>query len=375
MRTIVATAYTPSLDSGRARRAYGLMRALAAHGPVELVYNAFGASQPDPAFTAIAGLTMHRVERPNRLMHAQAYLRARRHGVPGPFARGVWPGFASCAAGLAEENDEDRLIAQGPIAAGALLRVAKRRPAVYCADNLESTFRHRLERETLSHETLERFERLLLQTFSENWMVSDLDVAGAAQMAPDSEQRLVPNVVDVSAIEPIGARNGDCSILFVADLSYDPNTQALRFLCDAVMPALWGRREDARLIVAGPGSTDFDLPADPRIEARGFVPELHDLYAEAGCVVVPLLEGGGSPLKFVEALAYGAAIVATPRAAAGLHVTPGREYVEAEPDGAAFAAAVQTALDPARAKLLGAAARQVAEAEYSIEALVRDVAP
>jgi glycosyltransferase involved in cell wall biosynthesis len=375
MRTIVATAYTPSLDSGRARRAYGLIRALAEHGPVDLVYNAFGAPEPDPAFAAIDGVALHRIERPSRPSHARSYLRARLAGVPAPFARGVWPGFAGRAKALAEGEDGSRLVAQGPIAAAALLGAAKRRPAVYCADNLESTFRHRLERETLSQEALERFEQLLLQTFSENWMVSDLDVEGAAEMAPASKQRLVPNVVDVSAIEPLERHSGECSLLFVADLTYDPNVQALRFLCDQVMPALWRSREDARLLVAGRGSTDFDLPADPRIEAQGFVPELRDLYAGAGCVVVPLLEGGGSPLKFVEALAYGAAIVATPRAAAGLHVTPGREYVEAEPEGAAFAAAVEAALVPGRADELGAAARRLAESEYSIEALVKDVAP
>ena len=90
---------------------------------------------------------------------------------------------------------------------------------------------------------------------------------------------------------------------------------------------------------------------------------------------MPLLEGGGSPLKFVEALAYGMPIVATPRAAAGLEVEAGTNYVEAEPEPDAFAAAVLEALDPTRGNQLGAAARALAEAKYSIDSLVERVAP
>ncbi len=41
-------------------------------------------------------------------------------------------------------------------------------------------------------------------------------------------------------------------------------------------------------------------------------------YAGARCAVVPLLQGGGTPLKLIEALAYGLPVIATPRAAAGL---------------------------------------------------------
>ena len=53
MRTILATSFTPTLDSGRARRTYGIVRALAAGGPVDLVYGAFGAERPDDAYRAL----------------------------------------------------------------------------------------------------------------------------------------------------------------------------------------------------------------------------------------------------------------------------------------------------------------------------------
>jgi glycosyltransferase involved in cell wall biosynthesis len=373
MRTAIATSHTPTLDSGRARRTYGIVRALAAQGPVDLVYGAFGADHPDPAYEAIAGLTLHRVERPGALGRLPAYARARISGVPDDFARGIWPGVAATTARLAGDREPVRVIAEGPVAAAALLPLASRRPAVYSSHNLESAFRHRLAEAGSSLAALERFERLLINRFQESWMVSPADMEGAAALAPGANLRLVPNVVDVAAIEPVPPRHGEKKVLFVADLGYEPNRGALAFLLERAMPSLWERDPEVRLVLAGKGSEAIG-PADPRVEASGFVPDLRQLYLAAGCVAVPLLEGGGSPLKFVEALAYGVPVAATPLAAAGLDVRAGEHYAEGADDGEDFATALQAALDPARGNPLAVAGRELAEHQYSIEALERRLA-
>lgn len=370
MRTVLATSFTPSLDSGRARRTYAVVSALARHGPLDLVYGAFGAPEPDRAYEQLASVRMHRVERPGRLERAPAYLRARRSGVPAGFARGIWPGIAARAAQLAGDGEAVRLVAEGPVAAAALLPLASRRPAIYNAHNLESSFRHRLDEAGMSLAALERFERLLLDSYLESWMVSEADIAGARTLCPSAPLRFVPNVVDVAAIEPVAPRSGQEAVLFVADLGYEPNRGALRFLIEEAMPSLWRQAPDVELVIAGKGSERAG-GADPRVRARGFVPDLRELYAGAGCVAVPLLEGGGSPLKFVEALAFGLPVVATPRASAGLAVEAGRDCIEAAPAAEPFAAALLEALQPDRGNALASAGRSLAEREYSIEALER----
>lgn len=367
MRTAIATSFTPTLDSGRARRTYGIVRALAGGGEVDLVYGAFGAESPDPAYGEIAGLRLHRVERPSRPGRLGAYLRARRRGVPDDFARGVWPGIASRTAELASDP-ATRVIAEGPIAAAGLLGLAARRPAVYSAHNLESSFRHRLADAGMSLPALQRFERLLLERFAESWMVSPADLAGAEALAPGARVRLVPNVVDVAAIDPVPPRADERVVLFVADLAYEPNRGALAFLLERAMPSLWERAPDVELVVAGRGSEEIEA-AGPRVRASGFVPDLRDLYLEAGCAAVPLLEGGGSPLKFVEALAYRVPVAATPLAAAGLEARAGEHYIEGGPEGRPYAEALLAALDPERGNAVARAGRALAEREYSIEAL------
>jgi glycosyltransferase involved in cell wall biosynthesis len=373
MRTVLATSHTPTLDSGRARRTHGVVRALAALGSVDLVYGAFGATRPDPAYESIAGIRLHRVERPAPLRRATPYLRARLERVPGDFARGIWPEVALRTAELAAGAGAARVVAEGPVAAAALLPYARRHRAVYSAHNLESSFRHRLADTGMSQRSLERFERLLLESYAESWMVSPADMRGAAELAPTAHLRLVPNVVDVAAIEPLAPRSDQRRLLFVADLTYEPNRGALRFLLDSAMPVLWLHAPELRLAVAGKGSEALGA-VDARIEGLGFVPDLRTLYNAAGCAVVPLLEGGGSPLKFVEALAYGVPVVATPLAAAGLEAEAGVHYVEGAPAAEPFGRAVLEALEPEVGNKVAKAGRQLAEREYSIAALERRLA-
>ena len=56
----------PDPRLGRARRTYGIVRALAAQGPIEIVHGRFGAAEPDRAYDDLEGVRLHPVERPGR---------------------------------------------------------------------------------------------------------------------------------------------------------------------------------------------------------------------------------------------------------------------------------------------------------------------
>ncbi len=159
-------------------------------------------------------------------------------------------------------------------------------------------------------------------------------------------------------------------VLFTADHTYAPNREALAFLVGEIMPLVWESLPDATLAVTGRG---LELPAgtDPRVEALGFVDDIGAVYATAACAAVPLLSGGGSPLKFIEALARGVPVVATPKAAAGLDAQAGVHYLEGD-GAAAFAAAVVSVLDQG-AEAVAAAGRALAERDYSVAALARRI--
>ncbi|HEY8304215.1 MAG TPA: glycosyltransferase [Solirubrobacteraceae bacterium] len=371
---LLVSTHTPQVGSGRAMRTYGLAQALATGGRLKLLYVLFGSSRPDPAFAA-AGIELHEVRPSRGARRLMAYAKARLEGVPRDFARGVSPEMAAAAKRLAREEGCARVIADGPTAAATLLALARIRPVIYNAHNLESSFRHELDSNDGLH-GLASFERKLLSRASESWMVSTPDMIAAHELCPSANLRLVPNVVDVAAITPVSPPAQEQRALFVANFSYEPNRNALRFLLREVMPLVWEQLPQAHLTLVGGGLRDAleseglsGTASDTRVQALGFVADLSDAYRHARCVVVPLLQGGGTPLKLLEALAYGLPTVTTPRAAQALGLRDGEDCLFA--DGARpFANALVHVLRVG-APELGAAARKVAEERYSVQALAR----
>jgi len=373
---MVAT-HTPTLGSGRALRMYAVARALAAHKGLDLLYVRFGADEPDEAFRSIPGLELHPLTPSRGARRLLAYALALARGVPHDWARGVSPELTEQAERMVEIMDPDGLvIADGPTAAAALWSMAQRRPVIYNAYNIESSFRHELRSPGLltlaGRRVLRTFERRLLARSSESWMVSEADIGLGHELCPRAHLRYVPNVVDVAAIAPIQSIGSEPRAIFVASFAYPPNRNALRFLVEEVLPRVWVELPEARLAIVGAGLSQ-PASADPRVETLGFVEDLHAAYSSARCAVVPLLQSGGTPLKLIEALAHGLPVIATSGAAKGLSIRDGEHCVLA--DGAhAFSQALVRVLRDG-APELGLRGRALAEERYSIEALSALLAP
>jgi polysaccharide biosynthesis protein PslH len=362
---LLVCTHTPILRSGQTVRTYGVARALAAANGLTLLYARFEGDEPDEAFASIPGIELHEALPSRGARRMLAYGAARMSGVPGGFARGISPELAREARRLADLPGRARVIADGPIAAAALAPLARGRPVIYNAHNVESAFRGELS-DSGPIKTLRRFERGLLERAAESWMVSEADIEAARALCPSAKLRYVPNVVDTSAIRPVSGEASQRAV-FVANFAYEPNRNGLRFLLDEVFPRVWEQLPEARLALVGGGLEDEPPSSDPRVELVGFVSELRLAYEDARCAVVPLLQGGGTPLKFVEAMAYGLPVLATPRAAAGLAVQNGVDCVLAE--GAPDFASALVELLRAGAPEIGRRGRALAVERYSIEAL------
>ncbi len=369
MRDLLVTTHTPVLRSGRAVRTYGVARALAANRALTLLYARFEGLEPDAAFRAIPGIELLEVVPSRGVARLMTYGGALLAGVPDGFARGFSPELRQEAERLAAEPDRGRVIADGPVAAGALGRLARSRAVIYNAHNVESGFRGELAGRPVSGvRGLRRYERGLLARAEESWMVSEADLAAARELCPDARLRYVPNVVDVSAIRAVTRLVGERRAIFVANFAYEPNQIGLRFLLERVFPRVWSELPDAQLLLVGAG---LERPPtdDPRVQTAGFVEDLAEAYERASCAVVPLLQGGGTPLKFVEALAYGLPVVATRRAAGGLAVQDGVDCLLADGEEAFASALIAILRDGAPE--LGRRGRELAAERYSIEALGR----
>lgn len=373
MSDLLVTPFTPAPGSGGGLRTCNIARALATLGELDLVYVPFGAKEPASELADDPRVTLHPVKPSRGLPRLVAYWRARGRGAPSGFARGASAELTHVASTLAARAGGARIVADGPIVAAALWPLMEKHAVIYNAHNIESAFRAELDPPAAMErpETLEQFERRVLERASESWMASRDDLDVARGLASDAVLRLVPNAVDVAAIEPVPAHPRSRRALFVADYSYLPNLQAVAFLTDEVWPRVLLELPDAKLALVG-----RDLPerfaSEPGIDALGFVEDLAAAYASANCAAVPLLSGGGSPLKLIEALAYGVPVVATPRAAATLGLRDGVEYMAGEgADG--FARAIVELMRGGSGHL-AARGRAFVEANNSIEAVARSIA-
>ncbi len=358
-------------------RAYTCIRALAMLGPVDLAYVPHDADEPSPAYQAIENVEFHKINPSRGPRRAALYAGKRVRGIPARCCRGTSPELVEVGEALARDPGRGRVIVADTNSATALMPMARSRAIIYNAQNFESDYVRSgsIGNRALAHAAMRRYEQKLIALASESWMVSQVDVESARRLVPTARLRYVPNVVDVAAITAKSiaahATSDDMRLLMVGDFTYQPNRSGRDLLVHSVLPRVWRSLPAVRLTLAGRGMGVWRAP-DERVEVAGFVDDLASLYLQADCVVVPITEGAGTPLKFVEALAYGVPIVATPKAARGLEVQAGVHYREGD-DGATLAQAIVEVLSD-RGAAMAAAARRLAEREYSIESLAERIA-
>jgi glycosyltransferase involved in cell wall biosynthesis len=376
-RGLYLTTISPALAAGRDMRAYTCVRALAMLGPVDFAYVPHDTQEPDEAFASIENVRYHKINPSRGFRRAAVYASKRLQGVPPGMCRGTSPELIRAGEVLAESPDRGRVIVGDVNAATAMMGLARRRPVIYNAHNFESDYvRSATGPHALSRALIRNYERRLIRVAYESWMVSRADVQSAQALVPDARVRYVPNVVDVHAIQATPARHGlgaeeSGRLLMVGDFTYPPNINGRELLVRSVLPLVWEKMPAVRLTLAGRGMGDW-RPPDERIEAAGFVEDLAVLYGQADCVVVPLEDGAGSPLKFIEALAYAVPVVATPKAARGLEAREGVHFRQGE-DAASLAAEIVEVLRDGGAAI-AAEGRLLAEREYSIESLAQRIA-
>lgn len=150
----------------------------------------------------------------------------------------------------------------------------------------------------LSRAAMRRFDRFLF--------VTDRDKARSAVTAGD----VLPNIPISGDPEP-DFGGGGARILFVGSMWYGPNALAMDWFVANVWPGILGRVPDAELLIVGAASPEVRArwSARPRVDAPGFVASLADSYRSASIVVSPILTGGGSNIKVLEALAWGRPVV------------------------------------------------------------------
>jgi glycosyltransferase involved in cell wall biosynthesis len=201
--------------------------------------------------------------------------------------------------------------------------------------------------------------------------MSDTDRDVLARFVDVPHAVTVPNGVDCRAFPFAREPRADGTLLFVGFFRHEPNVEAVRWFCHDVLPLVRAGAPHARFKVVGayPPEVLRRLAADDVIEVTGRVEDIAPYYREASVFVAPVLQGSGTRLKILEAMASGCPVVSTTIGAEGLGAVDG-EHVRLADDPQAMAAAILNLLhDPAGAAALATRARTFVEARYDWDAI------
>ncbi len=172
---------------------------------------------------------------------------------------------------------------------------------------------------------LEREERTWLPGFDTVYVSSDAERQYLTDRQLTSAAVLLPNTVPVPPAPPAPSAGGEPTLLFVGNMNYYPNEDALCFFASDVLPLLAEAGRTFRVQVAGYGPPALRRTINARagIEWPGFVDDLASLYRGAHLVIAPIRAGGGTRIKILGAFANRRAIISTPAGAEGLEVVDG----------------------------------------------------
>jgi glycosyltransferase involved in cell wall biosynthesis len=179
----------------------------------------------------------------------------------------------------------------------------------------------------------------------------------------------IPNCIEIPAAEEIPERP---VMMFIGSFSYAPNAGAADFLIKSVWPRVLGAVPDAKLLIAGANPEKIpsfkDRPG--RVEFLGFVEDLDKLYKEVKVVCCPVLAGGGTRIKILEAAAYGKPVVSTVLGAEGLNLRNDRDILIRNDPPLFSEACVQLLKHTELARRVGLSGRSVVMKEYDRKAVV-----
>jgi glycosyltransferase involved in cell wall biosynthesis len=183
---------------------------------------------------------------------------------------------------------------------------------------------------------------------------------------------VIPNGVDVNyfaAAPPSYA--AETHIVFTGAMRYRPNAEGAVWFVEQVLPLIQRDLPNARFSIVGadPPPIVRALAERPGVAVTGTVDDVRPWLQAAQVVVVPLLSGGGTRLKLLEAFASSRPVVSTSAGAEGIDVRDNRELLladEPEPFARAVIALAQT---PDLGARLTGAALELVRAHYQWSAI------
>jgi glycosyltransferase involved in cell wall biosynthesis len=169
--------------------------------------------------------------------------------------------------------------------------------------------------------------------FGASLFCSDKDRARVVGNGRRRNAFVVPNIYENRSLEGYDFGDGfekGHILLFVGALGYGPNVHGLKWFIELIFPEFRKRYPGARLLVVGrsPAAEVGKICNDEKgVTLLPDVPDVKEYYKRCRAVVVPLLAGGGTRIKILEAALANRPVLSTPLGAEGLDLAEGKDIL------------------------------------------------
>jgi glycosyltransferase involved in cell wall biosynthesis len=212
-------------------------------------------------------------------------------------------------------------------------------------------------------ERTQSYERTVCSACQLCLCCSDQDAEAARHFLNIEHLRVIPNGVDTTMMTAGEAPAMPGYLLFTGMMNYEPNLEAVRYFVEEILPLIRAEVPYATFHIAGANpSPEVMALAAEGVYIHASVPDMRPYFHQASVVVVPLLHGGGTRLKILDAAACGKPIVSTSVGAEGLNFMDGRDILLADSALTFSQTVVRLLSNPDRQAELSRCASRAAEA-------------
>ncbi|WP_243361534.1 glycosyltransferase family 4 protein [Fundidesulfovibrio terrae] len=217
----------------------------------------------------------------------------------------------------------------------------------------------------LTARKLKRYERDVSRSFDLVTVCSGEDKALLESMGVRTKVEVIPNGVWCDAYQPSPAGRDAQEAVFIGRMDYHANISGARFLVREVLPRLLEVLPGLHLSLVGKNPVPAVRALEgPNVSVFADVPDVAPFLARASLAVVPLLVGGGTRLKILEAMACNKAVVSTRVGAEGIAAAEGTQIVLADSAEDFAQAMVRLLSDGDARRRIGDAARRFVAENY-----------
>ena len=206
----------------------------------------------------------------------------------------------------------------------------------------------------LEAKRLAQYEREVYDYFEIQTIISEQD-AEALGTLPNQPVLCIPNGVSESFLNFSSTKKPEFDIVFVGNLNYPPNVQAVKFILDQILPKSLEKGYKWNFLAAGAGPSKQlidSINSSSQAELKANVDDIREAYCSGKVFVAPMQIGTGLQNKLLEAMALGIPCVTTQLANNALMATQNEQIMTADSDEE-FVSLIQFLLTNEKAESIG----------------------